>query len=82
MPPQNGQSPPMDVVCVVNIALTPQGQVMCQIQGTMNRSTFNMMMETAKQDMIDVFRKAEAQKASGIAIAPPGSQVERNEKGG
>lgn len=81
MSSQNGQPPPMDVVAVINIALTPQGVVMTQFQGSMTRQTFNMMMETAKQDMLDIFRKAEAEKKAGIALPPPGMQVARNDGG-
>lgn len=74
---QNGR--PVEVVSMIQIALMPDGSVQSQIQGNMNRATFNMMIETAKQDLLTLLYKAERQAQTGIAVAPPGMVVLRND---
>ena len=44
--------PPIQVIAKIEIALTPEGRVLCSANGAISRPTFNMMMETAKQDIV------------------------------
>lgn len=55
----------------IQIALTPEGKVHCQFN-VPNRAMFNMMIETAKQDVLDFFRKQEHEPARLIEVAPVG----------
>lgn len=69
------QRPPKAVLTIVFDA---DGQILCQMQGDLNRPIINMLMETAKQDMLAQFSQMEKKAQSGIALPPPGLQVPRN----
>ncbi len=65
------------VVAQITITLNAQGRLGCSFD-VPNRPTFNMMMETGKQDMLRSL--AEKEQGNGLQIAPPGLEVERNKK--
>ena len=52
-------------VAVIQVVLLPDGNVMYQCQGQINRKTINMMMESARQLMLRECDKIEDQIASG-----------------
>lgn len=64
--PQPGPKTPM---CQVIITLTNDLSVMTNVQGNANRPLFNLMFETAKQDLLGNLLKAEQQSA--VQAAPP-----------
>jgi hypothetical protein len=55
----------------IQIVLHPDGRVQCQVNVT-GRAIFNMMMETAKQDILKLLTDQEQKAAGGIQIAPAG----------
>ncbi len=62
----------------IMILLTPDGQISTQMKGELNRPLANMMLETAKQDVLMELMKAENAAKSGapsIAIAGPGTRI-------
>ncbi len=65
----NGQPP----IAAIQITLTPGGAVVVQAN-VPSRPVFNMMMETAKQDMLEKFRVVE--QGPRVQVAPPGSVVQ------
>ncbi len=58
---------------MIQIALLPDGQVVSSYTGP-NRPIFNMMMETARQDIIEKLRAKE--QGPRIEAAPPGLRVQ------
>ncbi|HVL15846.1 MAG TPA: hypothetical protein VM529_24960 [Gemmata sp.] len=67
-------SPKTGVVAQVTFVLTADGNVRCGVQGAVTRATFNMVVETGRQDMLALFAEKERQaaEASPVGIAPPG----------
>jgi hypothetical protein len=63
-------SAPIPLVAKIEIGVLQNGKVLCNYNGP-GRNMFNMMMETAKQDMLVIFqeKEKEAAQAPGIEIA-------------
>lgn len=73
----------IEVQSLIEIAYGVDGRIHTQIKiGPTNRPLINMLLTTAHQDLLTKCALAERQaaKGPGIAIAPPGSEVERNPK--
>ncbi len=66
-------TPPIQPLAVIQVVLLPDFQVQTQAQGTINRGSVNMMMETAKQLLIQKIDAAE--KGPRVEAAPPGMRL-------
>ena len=54
----NNGGPPQPVA-IIEVTLFSNGAISSQVKGPMNRPQLNMMLETARQDLAELYRKKE-----------------------
>ena len=72
----------VEVQSAITIFWDVEGKIRFQIQGMIDRPIVNMLLETARQDIIKHLEKqAEARRTGGdIIVAPPGMKFARNDR--
>lgn len=60
----------MQVASSITIVRTPDGQIAFKLDGQMNRAIFNMMIETVKQDALEMFREKEKDDGAPKLVIP------------